>query len=115
MYEPSDMDRKAFLDEREQTAKNNLKAWVEWFRSNYPSRVPTKTALAKELDLSGGAVTQFLDPRKPLRGVSMRTLIAVKFLLGSSYTIDALLFTPPPETLPTETKGGHAVKGHGKR
>lgn len=109
VYGPGDMDLKRLLAEREQTAKTNLKAWIEWFQRAYPSRAPTRTALAKELDITGGAVTQLLNAQAN-RGPSLRTLIAVKRMLGDSFTIDQILFTPPPES-----NSGPPVTGRGKR
>lgn len=116
VYEPADMDLKVLLDGRTQAAKNNLKAWVEWYKATYRTRVPTRVALAKELGVTGGAITQLLNPKNSGRGVSLRTLVAVKRLLGDeAYTIDALLFTPPPPLPPGETTGGHSRSGRGKR
>lgn len=95
------MDLRALLDQQERAAQANFRGWIAWYMDTYPDTVPTRTVLAKLLDVTGGAVTQFLDPNRS-RSPSLRTLLAAKKLTGMQ--IDVLLGPPPARARPTQTK-----------
>lgn len=91
-YDPDEM---AFLATEVESARARFVRWIYWYMAMYPQKVPTKEALAQQLDISRSAVSQLLNPRLK-RAPDFKTLVAVKRLTGFSF--DALLLTDPPET-----------------
>jgi transcriptional regulator with XRE-family HTH domain len=90
------VDREAQLDSEWRAARENFRGWLQWYLRNYPNKWPTQRALAEELGITEGRLSQFLaaDPTEP----KLKVLLAAKRAFQSS--IDHLL-TPPPGS-PTE-------------
>jgi hypothetical protein len=78
-------------------ARRNWMGWMYWYMATHQDEVPTKTELAKRLDVGKSAVTPLLDPRGT-RAPSMATLLRSSDMTG--FPIDVLLRSPPPAGAP---------------
>jgi hypothetical protein len=93
VYPPETMvDTKEQLDAEWRAARANFRGWLFWYLNQYPERWPTQKAMADDLGITEGRLSQLLapDPTEP----KLRVLLAAKRAFRSS--IDHLL-TPPPE------------------
>jgi hypothetical protein len=74
-------------------ARRNWVGWVLWYMETHPEEVPSRTELARRLDVSKGAITQLLDVNSN-RAPSFATLVHSSNLTG--FPVDAMLRSIPP-------------------
>lgn len=80
-----------------QRARDNLWAWLEWYKATHPDEIPTYGVLAKRLGITAGSLSQHLTPGTS-KMPQFQTLVGARELTG--LPLDHLLFHSPPKRTP---------------
>lgn len=86
------------LEEDVESSRRHFIEWLRWYLENFADLTPSQAALARQLGVSGSAVSQILrkgSKRKP----RFEVLIAFRRLLSKVYDVplDTLMRSPPPK------------------